>query len=55
MRPTFSLISILPIAALLLHAGPAPAQTYPSKPIRMITSQAGGGADVVTRVEVRRA
>jgi tripartite-type tricarboxylate transporter receptor subunit TctC len=50
MRPAFSLISILPITALLLSAGPATAQTYPSKPIRMITSQAGGGADVVTRL-----
>ena len=50
MRLTFRLISILPIAALLLNAGPATAQTYPSKPIRMITAQAGGGADLAARL-----
>ena len=50
MRPTFSLVSILPITALLLNAAPATAQPYPSKPIRMITAQAGGGSDVVSRL-----
>ena len=50
MRPTLSPISILPIAALLLNAGLATAQTYPSKPIRMITAQAGGGADLAARL-----
>ena len=50
LRTTFRLISILPMTALLLNAGPVTAQTYPSKPIRLITAQAGGGADLAARL-----
>ena len=35
---------------LMAAAGAACAQDFPSKPIRMVTSAAGGGGDVVTRI-----
>jgi tripartite-type tricarboxylate transporter receptor subunit TctC len=42
-------------ASLLMIAGPASAQSYPSKPVRLITgSGAGGGADQTSRVIAER-
>jgi tripartite-type tricarboxylate transporter receptor subunit TctC len=35
--------------SLLMNALPAYSQTFPSKPIRIVTSDAGGGGDIVAR------
>ena len=40
---------VIPAAALLLGAGAAPAQEYPTQPIRFVTSEAGGGNDRIAR------
>src|SRR4051812_21176066 len=37
-------------AAIAAMAGTAFAQEFPSKPVRMVTSAAGGGGDVITRL-----
>ena len=43
--------SVLVLAAvLLLGAGSAASQPYPAKPVRIVTSGVGGGADTVLRV-----
>jgi tripartite-type tricarboxylate transporter receptor subunit TctC len=43
------------LASLLVFAAPASAQSYPSKPVRLITgSGAGGGADLTSRVIAER-
>ena len=47
MHSLFSLISRT--GALLLAAGLASAQNYPNKPVHVITSDAGGGSDIVSR------
>ena len=39
----------LPLFLSLTMAGPAPAQGYPEKPIRMVTSSPGAGTDFATR------
>ena len=36
--------------ALVIHAGAAQAQNFPSKPVRIITNEAGGGNDFVARL-----
>ena len=41
---------IFPLAIALSGAGAALAQDYPNKPVRMITSEAGGGNDVQARM-----
>lgn len=46
MRP----IAPLAAAALLVCSGMAAAQSYPTKPIRMVTVEVGGGADFVARL-----
>ncbi len=54
MPPMHYLITILATVAACACAGRAMAQTaapgYPSKPIRVVTSDAGGGSDVIVRV-----
>ena len=47
---TMRLLAPLAVAALLPCSGMAIAQTYPSKPIRMVTVEVGGGADFVARL-----
>ena len=47
MHSLFS--SISRAGALLLAAGLASAQNYPNKPVHVITSDAGGGSDIVSR------
>ena len=41
---------LISIAALLLHAWGACAQTYPGKPVRILTSAPGGASDRVSRL-----
>jgi tripartite-type tricarboxylate transporter receptor subunit TctC len=41
---------IISIIALLPFTTCAPAQDYPSRPIRLLTAGAGGGSDIITRV-----
>ncbi len=42
------------IVAALTHAGIAYAQAFPTKPIRMVTSQAGNGFDIASRIIAER-
>ncbi len=41
---------LLAAAALALAAGTARGQTYPTKPVRVVTSAPGGGSDLVSRL-----
>ena len=41
---------LLATGVMLLFAGAADAQEFPTKPIRIVTSAAGGGGDLSTRV-----
>jgi tripartite-type tricarboxylate transporter receptor subunit TctC len=41
---------LLPAASILGLAGPASAQNFPERPLRIVTSQAGGGNDVQARM-----
>ncbi|HEV8520097.1 MAG TPA: tripartite tricarboxylate transporter substrate binding protein [Burkholderiales bacterium] len=52
MNPV-SIEAILSTITLVFCAGTASGQNYPSKPIRMLTAEAGGGADFVARVIAR--
>ena len=49
--------TVLPLAAMMSLIGvisyPVYAQTYPSKPIKFVTSQPGGGADTAARIIAR--
>jgi len=40
----------LPVAVAALTSGGAPAQPYPSRPVRIVTSEAGGSADFGARI-----
>jgi tripartite-type tricarboxylate transporter receptor subunit TctC len=42
--------SSVAIAALALAPAIAPGQSYPAKPVRIVTAEAGGGADFIARV-----
>src|SRR5258707_13499188 len=48
-----SIVAILSTVTLVFCAGTAYGEDYPSKPIRMLTAEAGGGADFVARVIAR--
>src|SRR5688572_23620237 len=51
MNPSLRNSSFSLLAACCLAAGTAPAQTYPTKPVRMIIPYSAGGAtDVVLRI-----
>lgn len=41
---------MFPAGAMLLVAGGAPGQSYPTKPIRLVTSEPGSGVDLVARL-----
>jgi tripartite-type tricarboxylate transporter receptor subunit TctC len=43
-------VSVVWIALMLLNSVAASAQTYPVRPIRVVTAEAGGGGDVVARI-----
>ena len=38
------------VAVVAAHAGPAVAQGYPAKPVRLVTAAAGAGGDFVSRI-----
>ena len=44
------LTGMLSVGAMALGSGTVSAQDYPSRPIRMVTSAAGGGTDFVARI-----
>jgi tripartite-type tricarboxylate transporter receptor subunit TctC len=46
--------ALLALVGLTMTAGPAAAQTFPSKPIRVITTVTGGGNDLVGRLVAPR-
>ena len=50
MRLKRPMISILNLAAVMAGVGSASAQTYPSKPIRIVTSGVGGSGDFTARL-----
>jgi tripartite-type tricarboxylate transporter receptor subunit TctC len=43
-------VRVIAVCALLLGAGVASGQNFPNKPIRIVTSEAGGGNDVQARL-----
>lgn len=45
-----SILMMLPLATMVLGAGSASGQAYPSRPIRMVTSGIGGGTDFAARL-----
>ncbi len=42
------------VGVIVLGAGAASGQTYPNKPVRIVTAAAGGGADLVARIIAQR-
>jgi tripartite-type tricarboxylate transporter receptor subunit TctC len=53
MQPCFRIIALL--ASFILVGAPAQAQTYPSKPVRIVVPlPAGGAVDTITRAVVQR-
>jgi tripartite-type tricarboxylate transporter receptor subunit TctC len=52
MLTTHSVVSIFSVAMMVLGAGLASGQTYPNKPIRVVTSDAGGISDFTARLLV---
>jgi tripartite-type tricarboxylate transporter receptor subunit TctC len=44
------IICFLPVCPLLIATGPVPGQTFPTKAIRIIASEAGAGTDFVARI-----
>lgn len=50
MKMTRFVLRLLTLSAALLPTGIVAAQTYPNKPIRVVTSEAGGGNDVQARL-----
>src|SRR5690349_15050408 len=48
LKPRY--IVVLSSACMFVLAAPAFAQTYPSKPVRIVTTSAGGGNDLVARL-----
>lgn len=48
MRPLINRLCLLTIAAMA--AGAAQGQTFPAKPVRIVTTEAGSGSDFVSRV-----
>ena len=50
MRRSCFLVWAFSIGAMVIGTGTVRAQAYPNKPIRIVTTEAGGGADLVTRI-----
>jgi len=48
------LLTYLLVSAALLSSPEARGQSYPNKPVRMITTQPGGGVDIVARLLAQR-
>ncbi len=49
LKPWYAACAI-PLAIIVLGTGAAPAQNYPSKTVRIVTSEPGGGTDVGARL-----
>ena len=45
-----SVVSMFSVGVMVLGAGPAHGQNFPTKPIRVVTGQPGGGSDLVARL-----
>src|SRR4029077_16036310 len=50
MSITRFVVGMFSLAAMVLGAGAVPGQDYPNKPIRIVTSAAGGGTDFISRL-----
>src|SRR5260221_11823419 len=50
MLPLGSLIRMCSVVLMIAGAGAAYGQSYPNKPIRMVTAAIGGGADLTARI-----
>lgn len=53
LMPLF-LVRKLFVGAIIIVAGVASAQNYPIKPVRIVTSVAGGGNDLLARVTAQK-
>jgi tripartite-type tricarboxylate transporter receptor subunit TctC len=47
--PHFVVAAVVPIAAMIVATGAVFGQDYPAKPVRLVTSDAGGAGDFVSR------
>lgn len=54
MLPPRFVVSTVSISMMVIGAGIAFGQSYPTKPIRMVAAAAGGGVDLVARVIAQR-
>jgi tripartite-type tricarboxylate transporter receptor subunit TctC len=52
MLTTRLAVSIVSLGSMILSAGVVSGQNYPNKPIRIVTSDAGGTGDTVSRIIV---
>ena len=50
MRRLRFIVAVLSVCTMALSASTVRGQDYPNKPVRMITSEAGGGADLMARL-----
>ncbi len=50
MRVTRFFVWMFSVGVMVLGAGLVSGQDYPNKPIRIVTSTAGGGTDVMARL-----
>src|SRR3989304_2650426 len=50
MRSMHAAVQMFSVGMMVLATGVASSQPYPNKPIRIVTTQVGGGGDVLARI-----